>query len=265
MTKSETDYVLIRKSRNSLSNFLHVAMNILLGVGTIYVGVVSGSWLIGAILVLASKWRMFAVRPHYLFLNLKSNLVDLIVGFSFVLLTYFSGNELLPVHHLLAVGYVLWLLVIKPKTTEAWTLVQAIFAVFLGTCATSILCARFNSAVLVVLEFIIGYAAARHVLVQNNNSLDDGFPAFIFATIFAEIALLAHSWLIVYTFTDFGIMIPQLAIILSIIAFMSAKVYSSVEDRDGKLKLKEVAMPVIFSVVVLAVLLLGFSKPIFNV
>ena len=91
-----SDYIFIRKSRNALSTALHVTLNILLGVGSIFVTIVSGSWLIGFILVLLSKWRMFAVRPRYLWLNIKSNLVDLIVGFSFVALAFFSGAS--PLH-----------------------------------------------------------------------------------------------------------------------------------------------------------------------
>ena len=260
-----TDYVFIRKSRNTLSNILHVAMNILLGVGTIFIGVVSGSWIIGFILVLVSKWRMFAVRPRYLFLNLKSNLVDLIVGFSFVLLAYFSGAELLPVHYLLAVGYTFWLIIIKPKTSESWTRFQALTAIFLGTCAASILCASTNAIVLVLLEFVIGYGAARHILAQNNNSLYDGFPAFAFALVFSEIALLAHSWLIVYTFINFGIMVPQLALILVVVAFLAEKLYSNTESRDGKINPREIALPALFSIIVLAVIIIGFSEPIFNI
>ena len=111
-----SDYIFIRKSRNALSTALHIAMNILLGVGSIVVTIVSGSWIIGFILVLLSKWRMFAVRPHYLWLNIKSNLVDLIVGFSFVLLAFFSGTTILPVHYILAAAYVLWLILVKPRT-----------------------------------------------------------------------------------------------------------------------------------------------------
>ncbi|MBR3204252.1 hypothetical protein IKF81_01035 [Candidatus Saccharibacteria bacterium] len=260
-----TDYALIRKSRNTISDIIHVIMNILLGIGTIFVTVVSGSWIIGFILVLVSKWRMFAVRPRYLFLNLKSNLVDLIVGFSFVLLAYFSGTELLPVHYLLSALYTFWLIIIKPKTTPGWNLFQALSAVFLGTSAATILCASLNSAVFVALEFIIGYATARHVLVQNDNSLDDGYPAFAFALFFAEIALLTHSWLIIYTFAKFGIMIPQISIILSVFTYLAFAVYSNIEARDGHLKFKEVAAPVIFSILVLAIIIIGFSQPIFDV
>lgn len=260
-----SDYIFIRKSRNALSSVLHALLNILLGVGSVFATIVSGSWIIGFILVLLSKWRMFAVRPHYLWLNIKSNLVDLIVGFSLVLLTFFSGTSVLPVHYLLAAVYVLWLTVVKPKTTETWNRVQALTAIFLGTCAVSILCASLDSSLPVALEFIIGYGAARHVLAQNNNMSDSGYPALIFGVIFAEIALLTHSWTIVYAFTELGIIIPQLAIILTIFGFMIERIFHAVEERDGELRLKDIALPVSFSLIILAVVIIGFSEPIFNV
>ncbi|MBR3319785.1 hypothetical protein IKG20_00540 [Candidatus Saccharibacteria bacterium] len=260
-----SDYIFIRKSRNALSNFLHVAMNILLGVGSILATIVSGSWIIGFILVLLSKWRMFAVRPHYLWLNIKSNLVDLIVGFSIVLLAYFSGTSILPVHYILALVYVLWLTVIKPRTSEVWNLIQALISIFLGTSAASILAASVDSSILVLLEFIVGYSAARHVLAQNNNMNDNGYPALFLGAIFAEIALLCHSWMIVYTFIDLGIIIPQLAVILTVFGFMIERIFRAVEERDGNLRFKDIALPVSFSVVILAVIIIGFSEPIFNV
>ena len=136
-----SDFIFIRKSRNAVSTFLHVILNILLGVGSIAVTIVSGSWIVGFILVLLSKWRIFAVRPRYYFLNIKSNLVDLIVGFSFVLMAYFLGVEVIPAHYILMALYSLWLTVVKPKTTEAWNLVQAEVAIFMGTAVASILSA----------------------------------------------------------------------------------------------------------------------------
>ncbi len=240
-------------------------MNILLGVGTIFVGIVTGSWIIGAILVLVSKWRMFAVRSRYLFLNLKSNLVDLIVGFSFVFLGYFAGSELVPGHWILAGLYVIWLLFVKPKTKAGWNVVQAICAVILGTSAAVIASAHFNPVWLVILEFIIGYAAARHVLVQNDSAGYDGFAALIYGVMFAEIALVSHYWLIVYSFEKVGLMVPQLAVVLGIVSFLTAQLYGQVEKRDGVLKFRDVAPAVLFSAAMLIVLLMWFSKPSFNI
>ncbi|MBQ3275340.1 hypothetical protein IJH46_02865, partial [Candidatus Saccharibacteria bacterium] len=64
---------------------------------------------------------------------------------------------------------------------------------------------------------------------------------------------------------SWGIIIPQLAIILSVFAFLTSRSYSLVESRDGTLKFKDVALPVLFSVAILTVIIFGFSEPIFNV
>ena len=68
------DYVLARKSRNIASNAAHVFLNILLGVLSVLITVFSGSSVLGILLVLLSKWRIFAVRKRYLWLNIKTNL-----------------------------------------------------------------------------------------------------------------------------------------------------------------------------------------------
>ena len=95
------DYVLARKTRNITSNLVHIFLNLLLGVGAVLVTVLSGSPVLGILLVLLSKWRIFAVRARYLWLNLKSNLVDLIVGMSVVFLTYYAGAEFVPLDFIL--------------------------------------------------------------------------------------------------------------------------------------------------------------------
>ena len=92
------DYVLARKSRNIASNMVHILLNLLLGIGAVLITVLSGSPVPGLLLVLVSKWRVFAVRARYLWLNIKSNLVDLIVGVSVVLLAYYAGANFMTVH-----------------------------------------------------------------------------------------------------------------------------------------------------------------------
>ena len=73
------DFVALRRSRNAFSSLLHVVLNAALAVISIYITWITGSPLIGILLVILSKWRMLAVRPRYWELNIKSNLVDLIV------------------------------------------------------------------------------------------------------------------------------------------------------------------------------------------
>ena len=149
------DYVLARKTRNIASSAVHVFLNILLGITTVLITVFSGSPVLGILLVLISKWRIVAVRRRYLWLNIKSNLVDLIVGLSIVLLAFYAGSSLSAMHFVLMALYVVWLIVIKPMSSEQATLAQSLTAVFLGISASSIMTASLDQTFGVVLAFLI--------------------------------------------------------------------------------------------------------------
>lgn len=259
-----SDYIFIRKSRNALSSFLHIFMNILLGVGSIFITLVSGSWILGILLVLLSKWRIFAVRPRYWFINIKSSLVDLIVGSSFIILAYYSGTELIPVHFILAALYVIWLTFIKPKTDSIFTLTQALCAIFFGSTAAILLTSSTNSIILILFEFLIGYGSSRHILAQNS-SKNFGIMTLTCGLLCSEIAWLCHSWSILYTFNKTGIIIPQLSIILTLSAYAFAKAVISISNHDGELRIKEILPSTIFSILTVAIIILAFSNPIFNV
>ena len=258
------DYVLIRKSRNIVSSILHVILNILLGVGSIAITVVTGSWIIGFLLVLLSKWRVFAVRMRYLSTNILSNLVDFIVGISFVIIAYCSGTTFLPIHAVLAAGYTAWLLFLKPRSSELAAEIQSLFSVFLGTTAVTMLYASSNSIFLVIDCFIIGFSASRHILVQSDDD-NFGLSTISCGLLSAEIAWICSNWLIVYTFGNTGILVPQLAIILTVFAFVSNRVFKNGIVNNGKVKFSEIAAPVIFSILIVAIIVLWFSNPIFDV
>ncbi len=258
------DYVLIRRSRNIISSILHVLLNILLGVGSIFITVITGSWILGAFLVLISKWRIFAVRPRYWLVNILSSLVDLSVGISFVLIAFCSGTNWLPIHTILAVGYTLWLLFLKPKSSELAAEIQSLISVFLGSTSLTMLFASSDSVFLTIGCFMVGFIASRHLLVQSDNN-EFGLLTYACGLITAEIAWLSSSWLIVYTFGSTGIVVPQLSIILTIVAFVSGRVYKAGIKNDGVIKFSEVATPLIFSVLLLVVLMIWFSNPIFDV
>lgn len=258
------DYIFIRKSRNAISSLLHVVLNLLLAVVSIGATVVTGNYLIGLILIIVSKWRIFAVNHRYWLVNIRSSLVDFIVGVSFVLLAYAAGTTFLPVHFALMIAYSVWLILIKPRSTTNFAITQALIAVLLGTTTASIFAALTNSLVLVVSEFLIGFAAAHHVLIQDN-SKDPSYISWIVGLICAEIGWLSHSWLIIYTFGSTGICVSQLALILALAIFGFFKIQQEISTHDGRFKLKNVALPVIFSLVVIAVLIVGFSQPRFNI
>lgn len=258
------DYVLARKSRNIASSMMHVFLNLLLGVGAVLITVLSGSPLLGLLLVLISKWRIFAVRARYIWLNLKSNLVDLIVGISVVLLTYYAGPSFMVVDFVLMAFYCVWLLFIKPLSSENATLAQSLIAVFLGMSAVTIMTANLNVVVLVLLSFLVGYAASRHVLVQSNDK-DFTLTTLVCGLVFAEVAWLCYSWSIVYTFGSTGIRVPQLAIILTIFAFVYNYARQAMIKYQDDFRFKHIVGPVVFGAVLIAIIVLAFSNPIFNI
>ncbi len=258
------DYILARKSRNIVSTMIHVFLNLLLGIGSVLITVLSGSPLLGLILVLASKWRMFAVRSRYLWLNIKSNLVDLIVGVSVVLLAYSAGPAFLPVDFILMAFYCAWLLFIKPLSSETATLVQSLIAVFLGISAAVLMTASLDSVVIVLIAFLIGYAASRHILSQSDDR-DYTLTTLVCGLIFAEIAWLCNSWSIIYTFGATGIRIPQLAIILTIFAFVYNYTRGAMIKYQEDFRFKHIIGPVVFAFVLIGIIVIMFSNPIFNI
>lgn len=258
------DYVLARKSRNIASSAVHVLLNILLGIGSVLITVFSGSPLLGVLLVLVSKWRVFAVRSRYLMLNIKSNLVDLIVGLSIVVLAYYAGSSLAPVHFILMGIYVVWLTIIKPMSSEMANLTQSLFAVFLGVSAATFLTAGTDPVVDVLLVFLVGYAASRHVLAQTN-SKDFTLTTLVCGLVFAEIAWLCNTWSIIYTFGASGIRIPQIAIILTIFAFIYNYVRQVMLRQQEDFRLRDILGPVVFGVIIIGIIVIWFSDPIFNI
>jgi len=259
-----SEFIGIRKGRNVLSVIAHVTLNLFLAVGSTALVLVSGSWIMGVLLVVLSKWRVVAVWPRYWWLNIKANLVDFIVGVSLVMMVYYAGAELNLAHVVLTMIYAFWLVAIKPKSSELMAEVQALFAVFFGMGAAVLLGANLDPLVLVICSFVIGYGAARHVLIQSEDH-DFSIVTFIFGLLLAQVSFVLYHWLIMYSFGDTGMMVSQMAIAGSLLALVLFKGYKSALKHDGKIRAGDVAMPVIFSVVIVALMIMYFSRPIFNV
>lgn len=258
------DYIFIRKSRNAISSLVHVILNLLLAIVSIGATVATGSFLIGLILILVSKWRVFAVNHRYWLVNIRASLVDFIVGVSLVMLTYAAGTTFLPVHFVLMTVYAVWLIAIKPRSSFTFAVIQALVAVLIGSTALTVFAAISDSLLPVAGEFLIGYAATYHVLIQSSEE-DPALIALTAGLVFSEIAWLSHSWLIIYTFGSTGLCISQLALILTLLAFAFFQIYRERSKHNGRLKFKYIALPLIFSLLVIAVLLIGFSQPRFNI
>ncbi len=257
------DYVLMRKSKNLASSFLHVVLNILLAFTAVFSVVVLNTPALGLSLVLMSKWRVLAVRSRYWWPNIKANLVDLIVGLSIVTLTYSSQPVMSPIINVVfALIYCAWLLFIKPLSSDRATLAQSLIAVFLGISAIIIATEGLLAVVPVVLAFIIGWATSRHVLFRGD-AASYNLTTLVSGLIFAEIIWLCYHWAIVYPV--FGIRIPQAAVILTIFAFVYNHARQLLIRNPDGFQFKAILGPTIFAIILISIIVIGFSNPIFNV
>ena len=259
---------MLRKGRNVLSTITHISLNIALAVMSTALTVISGNWVFGVLLVILSKWRVVAVRPRYWWLNIKANIVDFTVGVSLALLVYRAGVDSLNVWHIILTAiYALWLVVLKPMS-ELWaTEAQALFAVFFGTFATSLFCASINPILTVLIAFVIGYGASRHVLIQNEER-EFTLSTMTFGLVLAELSWIFYHWSIVYPLNFKGasaLAIPQLPIVSSLIFFVFYRGYRSAVRHDGKIALDDILLPIVFSVIILLAMLVLYSNPSFNI
>ena len=260
-----------------MSGVAHVLFDLLLAMIILVATVASGTPIIGLALVLLSKWRMVAVRPRYWLLNVKSNLVDLMVGLGVVMLIYHGGMDMgadtavisvIGLEMSLAqifwtVVYVVWLVWLKHKTSESMTEAQAIFGVFVGMAAVGMALSSVDLVFSVVANFVIGYGAMRHVLVQSED-YDFTLMTFVVGLMLAELTWVLWHWMIILNYGWTQIRIPQMAVVGTLATFGVMKVYKMAVKHDGKIRVKDVWKAVVFSVFLMVIMLVWLSNPVKN-
>ena len=267
------DYVILRRGRNALSTATHAMLNIGLAVMSTILTVVSANWVFAILLVLLSKWRILAVRPRYWWLNVKANLVDLTVGISLAILVYLAnpagGLNLWQI--ILTIIYAVWLVVIKPLSTTRSAELQALFAIFFGSFVVSLITAQLDPIVGVIVCFIIGYGATRHVLMQGDDH-DFTLTTFIFGMMMSELYWICYHWTIAYQLGRgmeggfiTGFSIPQFPIIATIMLFVFSRGYKSAVRHDGKIRIDDILAPALFSALIMIFMVFFYSVPNFNI
>lgn len=260
------EFLKLVRRRSFLSEVVYTILNIILAVTLLLVIRYTGSIALALLLVLISKWRIFAVRPRYWFANLRSNLVDIIVGVSFVILLY-SINEAIIVDttQLLLMGivamlYIVWLLVIKPRSKRSFVVAQAGVALFLGTATLFAASYSWPVSLVVIAMWLIGYSVANHVLNTYDDETHNLFLSIVWGFVMAEIAWVAYHWTIAYSlpFVE-SLLLPQVAIIVTLVSFIAYSAYDSFYHHQ-KVRMADVLLPMLLSVSVIALLLFVFNR-----
>ena len=256
---------LVRK-RSFLSELIYTVLNIALAVGVFLVVRYTEAVWFAIVLVILSKWRVFAVRPRFWWANLQSNIVDFIVSISIVMHLYTinvsatgeTTKLLLMIG--LTLGYIGWLLYIKPRSKRKFMAIQAGLAVFLGMSALFTISYNWPVSVVVIFAWLIGYSAARHILSTFDDETHGLFLGLVWGLITAEIAWVSYHWAIAYPLPIVpSLMLPQAALSITLVSFLAYKVYDSFYHH-AKVRMSDVLLPLLFTVSVLLVLLVLFNR-----
>lgn len=175
------------------------------------------------VLVILSKWRVFAVQPRFWIPNIKANLVDIVVGISSVGLMHQAQESSAAYAWVLV--YVIWLLFIKPKSSDLWVSAQGLVAQTLG------LTMLFGSTDLVqhsfvvsLLVWVVAWSAARHYF---SNFDEPHYKALSLAWAFLvmQTTWFALHWLQYYEVG--GVLVASVVVFLSIISVTLGSLYQA--------------------------------------
>ncbi|MDB5182317.1 MAG: rane protein of unknown function [Candidatus Saccharibacteria bacterium] len=196
--------------------------------------------------ILASKWRMLAVRPRHWPANIRANAIDIIVGLSFV--SFIAGAPSQQSWQLVwAICYGIWLTLIKPRSSTFWNAIQAGAGQILGLASIYALWGRSSLLVLVVATWAVCYLAARHFL----SSFDEPLSSMIshaWGYFGAALTWVLGHWLLYYAF------ISQPMLILSVLGVGIATLYYlETNDRLSVFVRREILL--VMSAVIIVVLL----------
>lgn len=248
------------RRKSFLSESVYVALNIALAVAVLVIVRTVESPVPALLLVLLSKWRVFAVRPRYWIANIQANLVDVIVSMSMVVLMYSVGSlsMSLALQIGLTVLYVAWLVVLKPRSSRPAVVTQAAVALAVGTAVLFISSYAWPIELIVISFALIGYITARHVLTQfEEDHLQ--FLSLTWAFVMAQLGWVLSHWVVAYPIPWIEMSIPQAVIIMMALAFVVYRVYVSYR-QNGNVRAADVSLPILFSISVALVLLIFFSN-----
>ncbi len=175
------------------------------------------------LVVLLSKWRMFALRMRHWPASIRANAVDLMVGFSVVaFMSLADSSQLIQIAW--AASYSLWLLFIKPRNSVLWIGIQAMVAQTIALVAMFMIGNEADETLLVVGSAAITYLSARHFLAAFDEAMARS-TAYVWAFFCASLTWVSSKWLLYYG------PISQPALIITVIGYCLAAIYY-LEHKD---------------------------------
>jgi hypothetical protein len=147
--------------------------------------------------------------------------------------------------------YILWLIWLKPKSSQLAVGAQSLSTMFIGLSALFWLSDDLNEVFIVLGGWLIGLSAARHFLSHFEEPLIQ-VMSLGWALIVAELVWLSNRWLIIYPVSS-DLVIPQPAVTLTLISYVSGTLYYLAQK--GNLKRSIVRNYLVIACVILLVIM----------
>ncbi|HCR55978.1 TPA: hypothetical protein DIV49_03320 [Candidatus Saccharibacteria bacterium] len=243
------------RRRSLVSEGLYIVLNIALAVALLVVVLVVATPWPAFGLVLLSKWRVFAVRSRYWLANIRANLIDAIVGASLVVFLYAATGSL-ATQIILTILYIVWLLFIKPRSSQRYITLQAAIGLTMGLAAISQVSFGWPSSVVVLMAWVVGYSATRHFL-STEHETHINFLSLAWGFVVAELSWLMYHWSIGYDLPG-SLMLSQSTIVIVALSLIAERAYSGYKN-DGKIQMNEILLPVLLGVSIIAVVVFIFG------
>lgn len=235
------------KPASGFSRLAHLGLNILLPLLVFILVRINFDQLALAVILL-SKWRMFAVRPHFWAANIRANAVDIIVNVSLLLFMVHSNGQALQFGW--AIVYGVWLVWIKPASTTLMVSAQAMIAMLCGLFSLFLAWPAGPLYGLVIITGLICYLSARHFF----DSFEEPYAkllAYIWGYFGAGLVWVLGHWLLYYG----GISQPVLLLVT--LGFGLASVYYL--DHNKRLN-KNLSRQLIFIMIAIVVIVIARSR-----
>lgn len=234
------------KPKSGVAHLVHIGFIILLP-ALIYILVRIHVMPLALLVILLSKWRMFAVKPRHWPANIRANAVDLIVGISLLVFMAQSGSSSWQI--IWAVTYGIWLLSIKPGSNMLMISIQALLAQVVGFMALFLRWGDVSTMTLVVASWVIAYSAARHFFGVFDEPMNR-LLSYLWGYFAAALVWVLSHWLLFY-----GI-IAQPTLLISVIGFGLGTLYYL--DKTDRLSVL-IRRQLIFVMIAVILIVIKFS------
>lgn len=233
------------KPKSGFSYFVHLFF-VALVPSLVYIAVSVDLEPLALLVILLGKWRVFAVRPRHWWPNLRANAVDILVGLSVLggmVHATSAGTRIA-----LAVLYGFWLLLLKPRSTQAYVALQALIAQAASITVLFLLGDSAHLTLLVLCTGLIGYVCTRHFLASFDEPHAPLY-AHTWGYFCAALAWVLGHWTLYYVSV-----VAQIAVLITFISFsLGALYYLEQKDRLSKLLQRQIVFLAIAVTVVVVV------------